>query len=482
MLSLERSQYGQLPKEPGVYLFIGGKNDVLYVGKAKELKARVTSYFQNPSLLEEKTRVLVSQIKKIHAIIVESELESLLLEAHLIKKYRPKYNIRMSDDKMYPLIRITLKDKYPAVLYARRSDDPSSTYFGPFPSAGTVKSVLRTIRRIFPFHSTPNHPKRLCLYHHLGLCPCLTAQDTEENRKEYRKNIRQIIRFLEGETKSIIRDLEKERDTASKSEDFEKAAVLQRKIDSLTYITQPFRKPFEYDLNPNLRSDLRQAELKGLQNALQDAGLTTQHLGKIECYDISNTQGTNATASLVVLTEGEIDKNKYRKFKIKKDGKPNDFAMMAETLTRRLKHTEWEYPDLLIVDGGKGQVSAALEIFKEKNITIPLIGLAKREETIIIPVDQENFTSPIESNNHVIPGLFTLTGTRNLSSGETTTKQTGIKGSFTRKLYGTNEENFVEVSLPDNSPSLHLIQRIRNEAHRFAITYHRKLRSKNVLS
>lgn len=430
----------------------------MYVGKAKELRARVSSYFQQLGILEEKTRILVSQIKSIKAIVVESELESLLLEAHLIKKYRPKYNIRLSDDKMYPLIRVTLKDKYPAVLYARRSDDPNSIYFGPFPSAVTVKSVLKTIRRIFPFQSTSNHPKRICLYNHLGLCPCLPTHDTEEDRKEYKKNIRQIIKFLEGETRSIVRDLEKERDEESKSEKFEKAANLQKKIDALTYITQPFRKPFEYDLNPNLRSDNRQLELRGLQEALTSKGLITDQLSKIECYDISNIQGTNATASMVVLTDGEIDKNNYRKFKIKKGGKPNDFAMMAETLKRRLKHTEWEYPDLLIVDGGKGQVSAALDVFKESNITIPLIGLAKREETIIIPIDQKNFTKP--------EGISPVS-----SSNE----------RFHSKLYGANEDNFIEVSLPKNSPSLHLIQRIRNEAHRFAITYHRKLRSKNAL-
>lgn len=384
----------------------------------------------------------------------------------------------MSDDKMYPLIRITLKDKYPAVLYARRNDDPSSVYFGPFPSSGSVKSVLKTIRKIFPFHTARNHPKKICLYHHLGLCPCLPAHDTPENRKEYKNNIRRIIKFLEGETRSIIRDLESERNNESKSENFEKSASLQEKIDALTYVTQPFRQAFEYDTNPNLRSDVRQTELRGLQDALSIKGLYTKSLNKIECYDISNIQGTNATASLVVLTNGEIDKNQYRKFKIKKDGKPNDFAMMAETLTRRIKHTEWEYPDLLIVDGGKGQVSAALKVFKENSITIPLIGLAKREETIIIPIDQETF------NRHLEPIVILAKAGIHTFSGSPIKPQPRLtwSGMTTKpKLYGTNEDNFIELSLPKNSLSLNLIKRIRDEAHRFAINYHRKLRLRKMI-
>lgn len=416
-----------MPTKPGVYTFLDGKNNVLYVGKAKDLKSRVSSYFQNRDILEEKTRALVSQIKSIRVTTVESELESLLLEAHYIQKYKPRYNIRMTDNKSYPLIQITIKDDYPKILYARRTDDPNSLYFGPYPSSSSVKSVLKTLRRIFPFQSVRNHPKRVCLYHHLGLCPCPPVFASDDLKKEYNKNIRNMVRVLSGETKTIIREFERERELLSKSERFEEAAVLQRKIDALQYITQPIRLPFEYEINPNLRSDIRKRETDELMHVLNREGYNLQSLHKIECYDISNTQGTNSTGSMVVFVDGEKESSLYRKFKIRKDGVPNDFAMHQEVMGRRLRHRDdWPFPELFIIDGGKGQVSSVKKVFEELGIDRPIIGLAKREETIV---------------------------TSNLS----------------------------EISLPKRSPALQLIMRIRDEAHRFAITYHRKLRSKAAL-
>lgn len=429
-----------MPEKPGVYIFKDEKDEILYVGKAINLKSRVSSYFTSKGLLGEKTRQLVSHIATITTTEVESELESLLLEAFYIKKFRPKYNIRMTDNKSYPLIRITIKDLYPAVLLARKMDDPRSVYFGPYPNSSAVKLVLKTIRRVFPFISTPNHPKRICLYNHLGLCPCLPIQDTPENRKQYQKNLRQIIRILEGETRSIMKEMEKERETLSNNEKYEEAQELQKKIIALSYITQPFHRPLEYDINPNLRTDKRQFELNELRDVLNTAGYQIPYISKIECYDISHIQGTNTTASLVVFVNGEKEGSLYRKFKIKLEKTPDDFASMREVLQRRMKHEEWELPELIIVDGGKGQVSAALDVFNELGITIPLIGLAKRLETIVIPLDHP----AIQKN------------------GE--------------------KEVFKEILLPHDTKALHLIMRIRDEAHRFAITYHRKLRSKAALS
>ncbi len=419
------------------------------MGKAKDLKSRVSSYFANPSLLLGKTKVMVEQVKKIKITIVESELEALLLEAFFIKKYKPKYNIRLTDGKSYILIRITIKDPYPQVLLARRADDKNSLYFGPYPSSGAVRVVLKTMRRIFPYQSVLNHPKKVCLYHHLGLCPCPPVFDSPELKKEYKKNIRGIVRMLEGESQTIMKELEKDRDAASKEENYEEALRLQKRINALSLITTPFHQAFEYDVNPNLRTDIRKQELDELMEVLNQNGYVLKKLERIECYDISNIQGTNATGSMVVLTNGEIDKSQYRKFKIRlkweksspvllrsqagsaKASAPNDFAMMKEMLKRRFTHDEWSFPDLLIVDGGKGQVSAASEILDGLNI--PLIGLAKREETIVIP-------------------------------------------------NGKNaEEHFTEVLLPRSTKAVQLITRIRDEAHRFAITYHRKLRSKAAI-
>ena len=412
-----------MPEKPGVYEYLDKKRTVIYVGKAKDLKSRVSSYFTPQAYLGPKTQAMVEKVEHIRITLVESELEALLLEAFLIKKRKPYYNIRLTDDKSYLYIRITHKDAYPSVTLSRRADDARSLYFGPYPSSRDVKLVLKTIRRVFPFISTTNHAKRICLYNHLGLCPCLPAQDTPERRTRYRKHIQGIIKILEGKSRLIQRELEKERDIASKNEAFEEASHLQKRIDALKLITEPFHRPREYDVNPNLRIDLREKEVNDLMGILNQKGYSLSSLHRIECYDISNTQGTHATASLVVLTRGEIDKSEYKRFKIKKDGRPNDFAMMQETLTRRLRHPEWPQPSLIVVDGGKGQITSALKALEETNTVYPVIGLAKREETIIT-------------------------------------------------------SDFQEILLPKNTGALQLIMRIRDEAHRFALTYHRKLRQK----
>lgn len=420
-------------------MFFDEQGKILYVGKAKNLKARVSSYFTSPHDLEPKTQQLVLHIQKIKITVVESELESLLLEAFYIKKFTPKYNIKLVDNKTYPLIKITVHDKYPAVFMTRKINDKKSLYFGPYPSSSSVKLVLKTIRRAFPYMSTTNHAKKVCLYNHIGLCPCLPVHDTIEKRREYKKNIRQIIRILEGESPKIIKELERERDKASKEEAYEEAAQLQKKIVALNFITSPFHRPGEYDLNPNLREDIRSSELLDLKNVLNKAGYQIEKLHKIECYDISHIQGTNTTASLVVFVNGEKEASLYRRFKIRLEKTPDDFASMQEVLRRRLGHEEWEYPDLFIVDGGKGQVSSALELFNELGITIPLIGLAKREETIVVPLAHPSLTIPEDI---------------------------------------TAKDNFAEILIPHSTKALQLMMRIRDEAHRFAITYHRKLRSK----
>jgi len=413
-------------------VFRNNKGEVLYVGKAVKLRNRVASYFQNSKDLADKTRTMVSQISSIEITVVVSDLEALLLEANLIKKYNPKYNVRLRDGKNYPLIRITKKAKFPSVLTARRMEDKNSLYFGPYPNSSAMYRVLKLLRRIFPFQSTINHLPKKCLYYHIGLCPCIAAMikehpDAEERLiHEYKKTINHAIDFLNGKTKKVIKELKAERNTASKEENFESAAKIQKQIDAIHYICQPIHKPFEYEINPNLRSDLRDIELSELQNILEKYGIKIDYPYRIECYDNSNIQGTSPVSSMVVLTDGEIDKSQYRKFKVKKTVGPNDFDTMKEVLQRRLAHDEWPLPQLIIVDGGKGQVSAAGEILHAYARKIPLIGLAKREETII--------TSDLK-----------------------------------------------EIHLPRSSKALQLVMRIRDEAHRFAVTYHRKLRSKNSL-
>ena len=376
-----------------------------------------------------KTSILVSQVEKIKTITTNSEIEAFLLENSYIKKYKPKYNIKLTDDKAYLMIKITVKDRYPKVLIARRRDDKNSIYFGPFPNAAiALRIVLKTIRKIFPYQSVLNHDKKICLYYHLGLCPCPPVFDSPDFQKEYRKNIQHILDFLNGETKKIIKDLKKERDAESQNENFEKANLLQNKIQAIELITGPFYKTqLDLDLDPNLTDDLREKEISNLLNILQANNIAIKNLDRIECFDISNISGTNPVGSMVTFTNGEKDGNWYRKFKVRSLNTPNDFAMMEEVLTRRLKHPEWPMPDLLIVDGGKGHVSTTVKIMQNLNLKIPVIGLAKKEETIV--------TSSLQ-----------------------------------------------EISLGKDSPALKLLMKIRDEAHRFAITYHRKLRSKSFLT
>lgn len=407
-----------MPQGPGVYLFLDEKGNVLYVGKAKSLKHRVSSYFLNKKNLGAKTSALIAKVKKIKVVSAASEIESLLLEANFIKKYSPSYNVRLIDGKSYPFIRVTINDAYPKVLVARRMGDTTSLYFGPYPNTGAMHLVLRTIRRIFPFQSVMVHEKKPCLYYHLNLCPCPTVfKDTE-----YRKDIARIVKLLSGKTRFVLRDLERKKEAEVRNEQFEKAAVLQRKINAMHLITDPIHKPFEYETNPNLLSDLRRKEADSLKEQLRLVDVDIESLSRIECYDISNTSGTHAVGSMVVFVDGEKDVSEYRRFKIRGVSGQNDVAMISEILKRRLKHADWELPELIIVDGGKGQISSALKALHDANISIPIIGLAKREEIIIT-------------------------------------------------------SDFKEIRLPRDSETLHLVMRIRDEAHRFAITYHRKLRS-----
>lgn len=317
------------------------------------------------------------------------------------------------------MIKITIKDKYPKVFITRTKQNDGSLYFGPYTSASSLKTVLKIIRKIFPYQSA-NHTNKLCLYNHLLLCPCPSIT----NDKTYKTTIKHIVNFLNGNTKKIIKDLEKEREKFSKNEDYEKALNIQKKIEAINLITSAFYRPFEYELNPNLRSDVINQELNLLKAILNNNNVNVKTLNRIECYDISNISGKYATGSMVVFTNGEKDSSSYRRFKIKRfyNNKPNDFAMMQEMIERRFKRNDWPVPSLVVIDGGKGQVSSVDKIFKTMNVNIPLVGLAKKEEIII--------TSDLK-----------------------------------------------EINLPSDSKPLHLIMKIRDEAHRFAITYHKKLRS-----
>lgn len=422
----------QVPHKPGVYIYKDKKGRIIYVGKAIDLYHRVISYFSLASHLSGvnvKINILVSKIASVETIIVESELEALILEANLIKKYLPQYNIRLTDDKDYLYIKVT-KEDFPRVLTARKHEIKGSLkYFGPFPSSRTVKETLKSLRRVFPWcanvhigsgiiFTLPMWKRRACFYYHLGLCPGVCIGKI--SKEEYRKNIFRLATLLEGRKERLIFNLSQEMARTSKSQKFEEAGKIKKMISGIAYLTQPNRTS-SYLENPNFLEDQKEIALKALQEVLKLPKLPE----RIEGYDISNIAGKEATGSMVVLTNGEIDKDEYRKFKIHLTGQPNDVGMHQEMMRRRLKHKEWPFPDLIIVDGGRGQARGVqLEIVNCK-LKIPLFGLAKRAEWLYPP------------------------------EGEV-------------------------IKLPRRNPALQLLQKLRDESHRFALHYHRKLRDKNL--
>lgn len=543
-----------LPAQPGCYIYRDESGEVLYVGKALSLKNRVRSYFQKSARHGNRIARLVSKVRDIEWIVVDSEVEALVLECNLIKKHRPPYNVRLRDDKSYPYILIT-KEKFPRVLFTRKVRKGDGKYFGPFTSAFSVRETLQVLHKIFPLIPcgkswSGRAEQRPCLYHHLGQCmaPCAGLSDP----KEYKEVVAKVERFLSGRQDDIAEDMRKEMAEAAESLDFERAAAIRDRLLALDSIlerqkvlatdeqdrdvvalvrddrgaaiqmlyvrggkligqryfqldgaaeatptdaVQEFVKQYYADAPEVPREILLPVEIEernivqqwlrgrrgsavtvdvpqggeklrlvemaaaNAEQALQTMRLEAQQkeawaeeameqlqerLGlaslpeRIEGYDISNVQGTAPVGSMVVTERGEPAKNEYRRFKIRYHPEsPNDFAMMNEVLMRRLRaYVEGEQkfqkmPDLIMIDGGKGQLSAALKARDDLGLVVPMVGLAKKMELIFVP------------REHTAP-----------------------------------DYQYDVVELPLNSPGLLLLRRLRDEAHRFALTYHRKVRDK----
>lgn len=415
-MSLKGLDRSKIPHRPGVYIFKGSNSEVIYVGKAIDLFSRVGSYLTKGKEIS-KTAQLVNSIAKIETIVVESELEALILEANLIKKYLPKFNIRLTDDKDYLYIKIS-KEFFPKILTARKNDLKNALkYFGPFPSASTVRRTLRDLRKVFPWCQLGKDRQHPCFYYHLGLCQ--GACIGKITSFEYKKITSQFIKFMEGRKEELVEELTNKMKSAANHLEFEKAQGLKKMLLGIEYLTQP-NHTASYLENPNFLELQNKQALNELKKALNLAHLPE----RIEGYDISNIQGKDATGSLVVLTDGEIDKTQYRKFKIRNAVKPNDYIMHYEVMKRRLNHPEWLLPQLILIDGGRGQVRAALKALEEKGIKIPIFGLAKRLDWLYPP-----------------------------------------DGNI--------------VKLPKRSLALRALQKLRDEAHRFAVFYHRKLHKKS---
>lgn len=424
-----------LPSSPGVYFHKSTSGEIIYVGKAAVLKNRVRQYFQQSRFRDAKTDALVAEIYDTDWVEVESEIDALFLESEMIKRYMPRYNILLRDDKSQIYVRINMRDPYPYISYTRQPLDDGAEYFGPYYNGWAVKKAMRYLRRAFPYSTHATMPKRVCLQYHIGLCP--GVEEHKISSHDYKAVLRKLIMYLKGEKVALVRQLETEMKLASKHQEFERAAKLRNQI----YNLRELQKQIVFSDREFLDISKDQA-LAGLQQLL---GLSKPPY-RIEGYDISHMSGTNNVASMVVATNGLADKPEYRKFKMQIPGN-NDFAHMNETMLRRFsgKHLNWPMPDLLLIDGGKGQLGVALNGLEERDVHIPVIGLAKRLEEIVVHKTRSNIALNLSDAPH---------------------------GSI------TESDDFYIINLPNDSHIVKLLQRIRDESHRFAVSYHTTLKRK----
>jgi len=419
-----KSKVRDLPNKPGVYLMRDQLGRVIYVGKARSLRKRVSQYFHPSRQMrwDPKTRALIESIADFETYVVKSEPEALLLEGKLIKEYKPRYNAMFKDDKRFLMVKISLDELYPRFKFARLKKDDGARYFGPFAHAGSVRQVMQWIRKKYGvLVQGTGAPKEKDLKYSTYLVPIPLAEMPKE---EYLRRVDMACEFLEGRNKEAIAELEDAMRAASQALKFETAAELRDVINSLREIGRASReRKFVHDFSPRIEP---QQEMEELQHALSLPALPVH----VEGFDISNISGTLSVASTVCFRDGKPHKEHYRHYRIKTVEGSDDFASMAEVVGRRYTRVRAEggaLPDLVMVDGGKGQLMAALRALWKLDIrNLPVIGLAKQMEEIHVP-DQ---TLPIR--------------------------------------------------LPRNSPALHLIQRLRDEAHRFANSYHQKLRKRRV--
>lgn len=394
---MKEKLYKGLPDTPGVYLMRNAGRKIIYVGKAANLRRRVSSYFLRPHDL--RISKLVSEIKKIDFLETDTAIEALILEADLIKKYQPFYNIREKDDKSFLYIEIT-KDKFPRVLLVRGKSPEGGERFGPFTSASSAREALRILRKIFPWSVHPAEKagkyEKPCFDFEVGLCPGVCVGSI--TRADYMKNIRSLKMFLSGKKVALIKKLEKEMKDSAKKLDFEYADVLKRRIFALNHIQ-----------DVALISD---------ESPKDDDGKKER---RIEGYDISNISGTSAVGSMVVFVGGEAMRNEYKKFKIQTIDTPDDVGMMKEVMERRVANP-WPLPDIILVDGGKAQVNVVKDVLNAAGLRVPVIGMVKGPDR----------------------------------------KRTDLVGDFIKDV------------------DKKVLERVRDEAHRFAISYHKAVRGREM--
>jgi excinuclease ABC subunit C len=425
-----------LPAEPGVYFHRDASKKIIYIGKAAILKNRVMSYFQNKHR-DAKTLLLVAAIADTDWIVARSEVEALFLESEFIKRYKPKFNIDLKDDKNFLYVKIS-SDEFPVVSYVRRPMDDKAHYYGPFTSSDALRRAMRMLRKVFPYVTHANWPKRGCLQYHLGLCP--GPEEGAITAVEYRKYVRRLELYLSGQQTKLMEQLEKDMLRASKKKEYELAARLRNQLTDLQSFGKQmiFGDTEAFDLT-------RDQALTGLAQRLDLKGVPR----RIEAYDISHLGGTDNVASMVVFSDGVPNRDEYRRFKMRLTGN-DDVAHMKEVITRRFgpgQSADWPMPDLLLIDGGQPQLAAVTQVLSAMGVNIPAIGLAKREEEIVrLRPDARPISAVHQEDN----------------------------------AWVSASRDFEVILLSPESHVLQLLQRIRDEAHRFAINYQTLLRGKRA--
>ncbi len=450
-----------LPRAPGVYFHKSKTGEIIYVGKAAVLKNRVRHYFQASRDMDVKTQALVDEIYDTDWIETESELDALFLESEMVKRYMPRYNILLRDDKSQTFIRIDMKSEWPTVSFTRNPLDDGAEYFGPYYNGFAVKKALRLLRKVFPYYTKP--PKsgtRPDLDAHIGLSPAPGISSAE-----YKSDLRRLVRYIEGGRKKILQDIEAMMKQAAQQRDFEKAAVYRNQLRDLHALQQKIMfgdKEF-LDISKD-KALVDFCELFGLKKAP----------ARIEGFDISHMGGRHVVASMVVFSNGVSDRAGYRKFKVSE--RNDDYANMHEVVMRRLgekNRASWGTPDMILIDGGKGQLESALSAMEARGVAIPMVSVAKRNEELIVHATR----SCVDTT---LLGRYAQGGLRDPSvsvvkNGEyfevnIHAEQMNASGHSKnlRGSSGAGQARYVHVTK--------LIQRIRDESHRFAVSYHTVLK------
>ena len=430
-----------LPAAPGVYFHKNAAGEVIYVGKAAVLKNRVRQYFHN-TLKDPKTAALVQEIADTDWIVVDTEMDALFLESEMIKRYMPKWNILLRDDKTVSYVRIDFKSEVPYVSFTRTPQDDRATYIGPFYGKTPVEKALRILRKIFPYYDKP-YTGQKTLNTDLGLTPGIEIGKTTP--QEYKKNLRKLRLYLEGGRHTLLRELEKQMHAAADAQDYETAAALRQQLYGLKELQKKI--VFSDKEFMDISSDRALTELQNLLHLPQPPR-------RIEGYDISHQSGQDVVGSMVVFINGVSDRAEYRKFKLRRQ-QNDDAASLQEVLTRRLKHTEWDYPDLIILDGGAPQVNAVRPLLEAHHI--PFFGRDK-------------------SGDHARNAAVRLLLPTNNPTNNPTDNPTANPSNPP-----ANAATTTSLPLDPHSHLAKLIARIDDEAHRFAITYHTLLKRRRLL-